>query len=247
MGYPTTPRRHAILLIGPTGSGKSSFVKSLTKEHVDIEHDVNPSPKATSECKAYTVKQDVYGQLTEFGIIDTPGFDGSPESDLNTIQKIARMLNEIRSQFEICGAIYFHRITDRRFGGTAKKSLTIAKNICGRDFFPYVAAMTTMWDTIEQGKYEEYEELNRQLETLGGYLRLSETGPTIFKRLRNDKESCREVLNHFGLLAMTETPPQLLLAKESRKTGLSRNGIGKTTAGKEILAKSSVGIPCRIV
>ena len=149
-------------------------------------------------------------------------------------------------QFEICGAIYFHRITDKKFAGAAQNSLAISKNICGRDFFPHVAVMTTMWDTIEPNKYEEYERMNRQLERLGGYLRLSETGPAIFKRPCNDKKSCREVLEHFALLARTKEPPQLLLAKESRRMGLSSNGIRKTTAGKEIMEKIGAGNPCTI-
>lgn len=157
------------------------------------------------------------------------------------------MLSETRSQFRIYGAIYFHRITDRRFAGAARASLAISKNICGKDFFPFVAAMTTMWDTIDQKRYAEFESLNRQLEKYGGHLRLSDTVPSIFKRLRDDKESCREVLQHFARLATTTKPPQLLLATESRKVGLGKNGIRKTTAGREIMEKISARGPCTIL
>ncbi|KXX73719.1 Nucleolar GTP-binding protein 1 [Madurella mycetomatis] len=239
-----TPRQYAILLVGPTGSGKSSFVKSLTKEYVEIMHGLKPS---TTECKAYTVEQKLYAGLVTFTIIDTPGFDGSPDADLNTVHKIAKMLHQMGSQFVICGVIYFHRITDRRFAGAARASLAISKSICGRDFFPFVAAMTTMWDTIDQKRHAEYESLNRQLEKLGGHLRLSDSGPTIFKRLRNDEWSCREVLEHFARLALTEKPPQLLLVKESREFGLSKKGVRKTTAGKEIMEKVSAGSSCTIL
>ncbi|KAK0711824.1 hypothetical protein B0H67DRAFT_647168 [Lasiosphaeris hirsuta] len=245
---PTPPRQHAILLIGPTGSGKTSFVKSLTKEHVEIVHGVRPS---TSECQAYMVEQEFADGFTHFAIIDTPGFDASPEldSDLNTVEKIARYLDKRDSELKICGAIYFHRITDKKFMGVAQTSLAISKSICGEGFFPRVAAMTTMWDTIDSAKYNDFEILNEELDELdNGHLRLSETGPPIFKRLHDDEESSREVLKHFAQLAKTEEAPELALAMEWRK--MRRNGrkqaVQKTAAGKKIMEKVSADRPCTI-
>ncbi|KAK3357917.1 hypothetical protein B0T25DRAFT_605252 [Lasiosphaeria hispida] len=262
---------HGILLVGPVGSGKSSFIKSLTTEHVEILRGVkpctlnrshvelhlaittsilaNPSAKATSECKAYTVEQELAGVPMKFAIIDTPGFGNSPQSDLDTVRKIAQYLDRMRPKFKICGVIYFHRITDRRFAGDAQTSLAISKDICGEGFLPRVAVMTTMWDTIDKNKYKMFERLNEQLERLdGGHLRLSGAGPPIFKRLRDDEESSRDVLKHFASLVGTvEEAPELLLAEEWRRMG--RTGtqrVYKTAAGMKIMGKISAERQCTI-
>ncbi|KAF2826258.1 hypothetical protein CC86DRAFT_406548 [Ophiobolus disseminans] len=58
-----------ILVLGPTGSGKSSFIATVTGSPVRIGHNVTSE---TRRCHAWNWK---YGQNQNVDLIDTPGFD----------------------------------------------------------------------------------------------------------------------------------------------------------------------------
>ncbi|KAK0711867.1 P-loop containing nucleoside triphosphate hydrolase protein, partial [Lasiosphaeris hirsuta] len=135
-----------ILLIGPTGSGKSSFIRSLTKEKVEV----NGQKPCTTECKDYLIELDINGRTKTFILVDTPGFEDFPENNLIALRSIAEKLSKMRPQV-VYGAIYFHRIINGRFHGTTRSILSIFKSICGDQFFDHVAFVTTMWDAINDG------------------------------------------------------------------------------------------------
>jgi len=140
------------------------------------------------------------------------------------------MLKDMPS-LRITGAIYFHRITDGRLTGSARFNLAIFKQICGEEFFPHVAFVTTMWDTVGGRGRERYDKLNRELEER--HMRLVEEGPDIFK-FYSDLESCKTVLHYFARLASTSRPPPLLFRKQLG----SNSSVRKTSAGKEAMRKS---------
>ncbi|KAM0547206.1 hypothetical protein ACHAPJ_010466 [Fusarium lateritium] len=51
-----------------------------------------------------------------------------------------------------------HRITDRRLGGTSRKNVLLLKRLCGENFYPRVALVTTMWEELELQQSGEYRE-----------------------------------------------------------------------------------------
>ncbi|KAI6117056.1 P-loop containing nucleoside triphosphate hydrolase protein, partial [Pisolithus croceorrhizus] len=76
-----------IALMGPTGTGKSSFVDSITNDNREgVGHDLT---SFTSDVKATKLK------FKEFSVVllDTPGFNDTKKSDLDILNLISDWLN----------------------------------------------------------------------------------------------------------------------------------------------------------
>ncbi|KAK0623880.1 P-loop containing nucleoside triphosphate hydrolase protein [Immersiella caudata] len=216
----TMARELVILLIGPTGSGKTSFVKFATGSDVDISH--------TTHCKDYKTKW----RDKDFRIIDTPGLEDLPADNLAILKDIAQMLHSLKSP-RVSGAIFFHRVTDGRFGGSARSHLEIFKQICGEEFDQQAVFLTTMWNKAAQVGRRRYEPIHEELGRK--YLFLSPLYTKVLK-FENDVESAKQVLAHF---AGTASNKQLRLADELNTVGLSLSGMRKTTAGRTIMKGAS--------
>ncbi|KAK0619488.1 P-loop containing nucleoside triphosphate hydrolase protein [Immersiella caudata] len=221
-----------VVLLGPTGSGKSTFVKNVTREHVEIGAAGSAKP-CTKECKTYTLS--VGGDKCT--IIDTPGFGDSPPDNIRALTEIARTLQSIRPH-ELTGAVYFHRITDGRLTGTLRMILEIFKKICGDGFFPRVAFVTTMWDIVGPVALSRYNNVNLELQER--HFKLAEGVPNIFK-CSNNEASCLAVLKYFTGPGRKPPLKQLLLLQELRPGVVSGGAVKKTSAGKEILRKAGGG------
>lgn len=88
-------------------------------------------------------------------MIDTPGFDDSMMSDEATFEELAYWLAEAYKRgVQLNGIIYLHRITDRRFNGSARRALLMLEAICGKDAMSGVVIATTMWDLVPTGELE---------------------------------------------------------------------------------------------
>ncbi|KAL2880203.1 hypothetical protein SGCOL_004590 [Colletotrichum sp. CLE4] len=132
-----------IACMGVTGSGKSSFVSMCCGKQVKIGHDLN---SCTSVVQIHSFKlspnQTVY-------LIDTPGFDDTDISDTEVLRAIAHWLNEsYKKKVLLRGILYFHRITDVRMTGSAKKNILMFKKLCGNNALQNVALVTSMWDQV---------------------------------------------------------------------------------------------------
>ena len=129
----------------------------------------------------------------------------------------------------VFGVVYFHDITNIRFSGTAGATTSILKRICGKSFFPHIACVTTMWDTIHAERQPRYEAINEIL----GESELNFGGsPKIFKRMRDDRECALAVLGHFQNLAVSRpVPPTLQIVKELENRWRAN--------GREVSAKTS--------
>lgn len=203
--------------------------------------DHHGSSKGTTECAVYQVEVTLRGRPKSFTLIDTPGFVDVPEDNLTTLDKIAKMLHKF--PHPVSGALYFHRITDKRLHGTSRDILSIFKSICGDKFYPYIAYVTTMWDLVHPNRHHIFQEVNK---TLGEtHMRVPDGAP-VFRRMRDDVESCRDVLERFLDLTRAGLPPSLQLMKEY---GSGRGSVRKTCAGREILKKIDTGGPrfCNIM
>ncbi|KAL6821263.1 P-loop containing nucleoside triphosphate hydrolase protein [Trichoderma camerunense] len=133
----------AIVVMGGTGAGKSTFVSLLTDEQVEIGHDLK-------SCTAETIH-----------IIDTPGFDDTNRPDSEILQEIALFLAALYvKNVRLTGFIYLHRIADTRISGSSLKNLNIFQKLCGEKAFPYVILATTMWSALDA--VENRDETGRQ-------------------------------------------------------------------------------------
>lgn len=88
-------------------------------------------------------------------LIDTPGFDDSMMTDEATFEELAYWLVEAHQRgLQLNGIVYLHRITDRRFNGSARRALLMLEAICGEEAMRGVVIATTMWDLVSTGEVE---------------------------------------------------------------------------------------------
>ncbi|KAK0651103.1 P-loop containing nucleoside triphosphate hydrolase protein [Cercophora newfieldiana] len=133
----------AIILMGVTGSGKSTFISLLTRQNVEVGHGLESH---TTTPASYIFTDD----SKEITLIDTPGFDDTTRSDVEIFRELAHLLIALhKSNIRPCGIVYLHRITDPRFSGTAVKNLEILQRVCGPANFGSVALVMNMWDAID--------------------------------------------------------------------------------------------------
>ncbi|OBZ65140.1 hypothetical protein A0H81_14862 [Grifola frondosa] len=145
-----------IIILGPTGTGKSSFIKSLTDDaNIHVGHSLGSE---TNSLVLSRVK--ICGRLVS--LVDTPGFDDSRDgvSDADILQQLAIFLkDEYEKSKSLGGLIYTHRITDNRLTKSAKKHLLLARNLCGTDALENLVIVTTMWGNVDAdlGTAREHE------------------------------------------------------------------------------------------
>jgi hypothetical protein len=135
-----------ILIMGMTGSGKSTFINLLAedKDRVRVGHSLN-STTADVQDHIYRMAD---GRVVH--LLDTPGFDDTSRSDTDVLQTIANKLNELYElDLRVDGVIYMHPIIDPRMSGAALKSLGIFRRICGEKYFPHIALVSTKWESLK--------------------------------------------------------------------------------------------------
>jgi hypothetical protein len=152
-----------------------------------------------------------------------------------------RVLQEIINQLKghdakVTGAIYFHKITDKRITGTSKFNFDIFKAICGDAFYPRMACVTTMWNQIRPGKVSQYTHLSNELREHA--LNFSGNNMTVFDLQGSDPDVYFEVLRYFARFARGSHRP-LQLEKEARDP--KRKGVKKTMAGREVMKRVNTG------
>lgn len=239
-----------LLLIGPTGSGKTSFIKHATGLSVDTScTSCVPTPffffvcvskgamaadnifQATTRCRVYGPTTPV--GPTRFWIIDTPGLDDLPAENLGVIKDIAQTLANLAPR-EVGGAIFFHRITEGRFSGSARVHLEIFKQICGAGFADHAVFITTMWN--RPGDKEKFNIIQRQLKDKYFYLNAQSRAPVF--GFANDGSSGKKVLEYFAKINSRGKPTPLQFSQEVKRSGLSLSSVRRTSAGREIMKSS---------
>ncbi|KAI6158652.1 P-loop containing nucleoside triphosphate hydrolase protein [Pisolithus thermaeus] len=159
IGFQFTMSLKTIAVMGPTGSGKSTFINSLVPPGSTSGTRVGHSLRSETN-KIQPVELD-NGNGLSFKLVDTPGFDDSREgiTDIDVLSMIAAFLVQEEEHSMLAGLIYMHRISDTRMGGTARRNLRVFHKLCGQDSLKNVVVVTTMWDkvTLEEGERRERE------------------------------------------------------------------------------------------
>ncbi|KAF4985278.1 hypothetical protein FGRMN_11242, partial [Fusarium graminum] len=134
-----------IAVMGLTGSGKSTFISKLVADKVVIGHQLE---SCTSEIETFRFKHPSGRQVV---LVDTPGFNDNNLSDREVLERISGFLASMyQKKMYLNGIIYMHRITDNRLGGSGKKNIMMFKRLCGDEFYPRVALVTTRWEELER-------------------------------------------------------------------------------------------------
>ncbi|PPQ75025.1 hypothetical protein CVT24_010294 [Panaeolus cyanescens] len=135
-------------MLGPTGSGKSSFIEALAGKDQELRISGGGLESVTQEIQVFKVNNAISCQARKMDwsvyLIDTPGFSDSKMSELQIIRKIYHFQ---RDKFcSVDQVFYFHRITDKRIPGTVRKIIDVIKAFNIRSIS--INIITTMWDNI---------------------------------------------------------------------------------------------------
>ncbi|KAI6010017.1 kinase-like domain-containing protein [Pisolithus marmoratus] len=145
-----------IAIMGPTGSGKSSFIDKVATGGTGegVGHDLTPY---TSKVKATRCTFEESSVV----LVDTPGFDDARISDLDVLKMVSNWLNEeYQKGTTVSAMVYFHRITDNQMLWAPLKILRVLEKLCGKVVMPKVVLVTTMWDEVDDDGDGE-ERLNK--------------------------------------------------------------------------------------
>lgn len=203
---PTNKRSDVtIAVMGPTGTGKSAFIKLVTgDQNITVGHGVHS--ETTEITLSNYFEED--GRCITF--VDTPGFDDSRRgvSDAVILQKIAAFLEtEHQEGKKLHGIIYLHRITDPRMGGISSTNLRMFQSLCGTESLRNVVIVTTRWDEVQEDRVVERE---RELMNGPGFFQpLISAGAQAFRH-NNTLESSRRILKRL----LENVPVALEIQKE---------------------------------
>lgn len=207
-----------IAIMGPTGSGKSSFIDKVTGHTgVGVGHDLTSH---TSEVKATRCTFEESSVV----LVDTPGSDGMTKADLNVLEMISNWLNkEYQKGTTLAAILYFHRITDNHMpAGTPLKNLRVFQKLCGKNAMPKVVLVTTMWDEVEEDVGQQ-----RLMKLKDGYWKVMTSGGSTTFEYMNTQASAMQLLE--AIACQEREQEGIRLQEEISEMGLE---LRETAAGQ---------------
>lgn len=114
-----------IAVTGPTGSGKTTFINTVTGGHLEIGESLQ-----SCTIRVQTAECTIRGEHVK--LIDTPGFDDTHRSQSAILKDIADFLEQTYEQnVKLSVIIYMYRISDNRAGGIARENFALFTSSVG--------------------------------------------------------------------------------------------------------------------
>ncbi|KAF8055861.1 P-loop containing nucleoside triphosphate hydrolase protein [Lyophyllum atratum] len=141
-----------IVLMGPTGAGKSSFVNKLLDDTVASVGD-------DLESHTEQIQPFIFAHPTgRVIVIDTPGLDNTSIDDQEILSRIADWLAlSHAAQMKLAGVIYFHKINDQRMARTMTQNLVLFEALSGKSVSKKTVLTTPRWNGVSREEGERYE------------------------------------------------------------------------------------------
>ncbi|PPQ73349.1 hypothetical protein CVT24_012187 [Panaeolus cyanescens] len=139
---------YRIVMMGPTGSGKSSFIEALAGEGKNLGISGGSLDSVTHELKAYKVinLKNTPNDRDPVFLIDTPGFLDPERPEMEIVDNVGSWFQQ-RLFLYIHHVFYFVPISDIRATKTKKYVGEILKGLVGTDYESFTI-VTTMWDQL---------------------------------------------------------------------------------------------------
>lgn len=147
-------------------------------------------------------------------LIDTPGFNDTNRSDVETLRVLATYLSASYAQnVFIHGIIYLHPIANNRMSGSSKRNIDMFKALCGYSTYDNVAIATTFWNRQERRDFLQREaELRDDSAFFGGIVT---DGARLFRHgefgldAQHLRDSARSIVRH--VIVRSRLAPVVLL------------------------------------
>ncbi|KAF9004205.1 P-loop containing nucleoside triphosphate hydrolase protein [Cyathus striatus] len=135
-----------IILMGPTGVGKSTFINSLFGEDVTtVGHELR---SCTSNLK-HIVRPLPTDPARRLVIVDTPGFNNTYEDEEEVLKRVSVWLAaSYMADMKLCGIIYLYEISQCRMLGATRKNIQMFRRLCGEEALSSVVLGTTKWSEV---------------------------------------------------------------------------------------------------
>ncbi|KAF9042323.1 hypothetical protein BJ165DRAFT_1486798 [Panaeolus papilionaceus] len=151
-----------ILIMGPTGSGKSSFVEALAGGHKSLGISKDQLSGYTQEVSAYKVENAAYvfgalGGKVPCYLLDTPGFSDSKIPELEILQK-AKEWMRVHKLRAIDHILFLCPITDTRVPGSKRRTIKMMQVLLGMAAADECTIVTTMWNGLNSARARERAE-----------------------------------------------------------------------------------------
>lgn len=214
-----------ICVMGVTGAGKSSFIKTCSGKDVQIGHNL---VSCTADVQDISF---MYTDRLRIHLIDTPGFDDTNKSDVEILQNISHWLaTSFENKIRLKGIIFLHRISDPRMTGAARRNLNMFKKLCGDNAYKSCVLATTMWSQVDQAEGERREKELMQTSEFWGSM--AKRG-SIVRRYLNNQNSAHEIIDY--ILSLHFKDPLVLDIQDELVT--QKKSIEDTSAAVELNAE----------
>ncbi|KAH6905904.1 P-loop containing nucleoside triphosphate hydrolase protein [Coprinopsis sp. MPI-PUGE-AT-0042] len=187
-----------ILVMGPTGVGKSTFIKEYTgNQDVEVGHQLQSCTRDVSWYQATVPRRFPRLAGRRLILVDTPGFDDTYADDSEILKRVSAWLAQsYNKQMHIAGVIYMNDISQKRMFGSTRMNLNMFTKLCGVAFFTKVVLATSQWDLLPEpatGDNRE-EELKRDFwkNIQGAKIMRVQKNPDI----ANDTSPHKAIVNH---------------------------------------------------
>ncbi|KAH7312522.1 P-loop containing nucleoside triphosphate hydrolase protein [Stachybotrys elegans] len=222
------------LVVGRTGSGKSTFISQCTGKNVNIGHGLFSCTNTLDVFEMHLNGRRIF-------LCDTPGFNDTNRPDIEVLETIASCLSvSYANKVRIHGIIMLHPISDNRIGGSSLRNIDMLRAMIGTARYDNLAIVTTMWPCVCKAEDDErlearYNELVIDDRFFGDMIgkgaeifRLHDTGSMSGHDLATGRWGPRNIVAHLVHRADKHPLDGLLLQKEMVDQGKS---LGRTAAG----------------
>ncbi|KAF9037179.1 hypothetical protein BJ165DRAFT_1614735 [Panaeolus papilionaceus] len=182
-----------ILILGPTGAGKSTFIEAL---------DSNKSLKISSnQLEGFTQSISLYKLINvERGVnqvylIDVPGFADTKISEMRIVSMLKDWMKAVEQVlFYIYRVLYFTPVNNPRLPGSHRQVLRTFQALTGVRTAKSITIVTTMWDCVwnETGRKRAESNYNQLQEDI--WKEYVDQGTVILK-FHNTQESALSIVD----------------------------------------------------